>query len=94
MDKSRGNVSLQMPYLRVVDLQEEGEAHSADTFSNAGGGDGWGARVCVWGGDWGLVVAAECFPVACRRPHSVLSPVPTLNTCTPQTHVHRAPGIP
>jgi hypothetical protein len=36
MDKSRGAVALQMPYLRVVDLQEESEAHANDTFSNAG----------------------------------------------------------
>jgi hypothetical protein len=36
MDKSRGAVALQMPYLRVVDLQEESEAHANDTFTNAG----------------------------------------------------------
>ena len=36
MDKSRGAIALQMPYLRVVDLQEESEAHANDTFSNAG----------------------------------------------------------
>jgi hypothetical protein len=36
MDKSRGAAALQMPYLRVVDLQEESEAHANDTFSNAG----------------------------------------------------------
>jgi len=36
MDRSRGAVALQMPYLRVVDLQEESEAHANDAFSNAG----------------------------------------------------------
>lgn len=35
MDRSRGAVALQMPYLRVVDLQEESEAHANDAFSNA-----------------------------------------------------------
>jgi hypothetical protein len=43
MDKSRGAVALQMPYLRVVDLQEESEAHANDTFSNAGEAGGGGA---------------------------------------------------
>eukprot|EP00878_Enallax_costatus_P039247 GHUV01044817.1.p1 GENE.GHUV01044817.1~~GHUV01044817.1.p1 ORF type:complete len:595 (+),score=224.38 GHUV01044817.1:62-1846(+) len=35
MDKGPSNMTLQMPYLRVVDLQEESEAHADDTFSNA-----------------------------------------------------------
>jgi hypothetical protein len=37
MDKGPSNMTLQLPYLRVVDLQEESEAHADDTFSNAGG---------------------------------------------------------
>lgn len=36
MDKGPSNMTLQMPYLRVVDLQEESDAHADDTFSNAG----------------------------------------------------------
>jgi hypothetical protein len=36
MDKGPSNITLQLPYLRVVDLQEESEAHADDTFSNAG----------------------------------------------------------
>ena len=36
MDKGTSSMTLQMPYLRVVDLQEEAEAHADDTFSNAG----------------------------------------------------------
>lgn len=55
MDKSRGAVALQMPYLRVVDLQEESEAHANDTFSNAGGG---AARAATSG-------AAQCL-LTCR----------------------------
>lgn len=36
MDKGpSGNATLQLPYLRVVDLQEEGEAHADEAFSNA-----------------------------------------------------------
>jgi hypothetical protein len=43
MDKGPSNMTLQLPYLRVVDLQEESEAHTDDTFSNAGGAciDAW-----------------------------------------------------
>jgi hypothetical protein len=40
MDKGPSNMTLQLPYLRVVDLQEESEAHADDTFSNAGGARG------------------------------------------------------
>lgn len=35
MDKGPSSVTLQLPYLRVVDLQEEGEAHADDGFSAA-----------------------------------------------------------
>ncbi|KAF8067409.1 MCM5 [Scenedesmus sp. PABB004] len=35
MDKGPSSLTLQLPYLRVVDLQEEGEAHADDTFTNA-----------------------------------------------------------
>lgn len=59
MDRSRGAVALQMPYLRVVDLQEESEAHANDTFSNAGGGAASGAAQC-------LLVCQPAWEV-CRR---------------------------
>lgn len=36
MDKGPNSLTLQLPYLRVVDLHEESEAHADDTFSNAG----------------------------------------------------------
>ncbi|WIA33295.1 hypothetical protein OEZ86_006435 [Tetradesmus obliquus] len=35
MDKGPANATLQLPYLRVVDLQEDSQAHADDSFSNA-----------------------------------------------------------